>query len=732
MERFRKSFSDYSSLAVITAVLICFLLMKDTGTAAAIRWLAAVFSISFFLRPLFPSGCLKFPDGGFALSFGTGLFLCFYLAWTLSALGICRFADPIVYISFAVLAVAAFFLRKISGNSEQAIKDDLKSLLRGFAVFSVIFLAFFWIIGFNPGVDPGTENYMDFGFMQAIWRQKAAFPNDIWFAGEKLNYYYLGQAAAVYMCRLAGTTPEFGYNLMLSTFAGSVFLMVFEIVSGVAASFTGEDGNGRSSVLGGLAGAVLAAFGANGHWIVFGVLLSGVQKLLGTSPSAAYWFSDGTVYINTEAGDADNGKNEFPAYSVILGDLHAHVINLIFVLPLIAVLFGMCAEREEDRDIKRSIRPLILISMLLGFFKGSNYWDFAIYYVICGAVIVFSDLKKYGAGLKALLAIGIKAAAVTALSVAFILPFTLSFTKMESGIGLCSRHSPAGKLAVLWLIPACAGAALLICLFRERRNDRVNHACSLCLTAFTLCTMGLVAVPEVIYVKDIYEGDNSRFNTMFKLTYQAYVLFAVIVGILLSYILWRIGHGAKRGVMAAVCIAAYTLLAAGYMPYSVHQWFGNVFDAGMRSGISSLECLRPDGLYGFELRAADLIMEDERENINIVEASGPSYSHESALSVYTGTCTPAGWFVHEWMWHNNPEPIRERADRVSYFYTSGDEEYCRNFIKLYDIDYILVGPAEISHYPVNRNGFWRLGDACIDEVFGDCELALIKVDRSRL
>lgn len=40
-----------------------------------------------------------------------------------------------------------------------------------------------------------------------------------------------------------------------------------------------------------------------------------------------------------------------------------------------------------------------------------------------------------------------------------------------------------------------------------------------------LCAIGLVAIPELVYVRDIYENGNARANTMFKLTYQAYIMF---------------------------------------------------------------------------------------------------------------------------------------------------------------------------------------------------------------
>ena len=181
--------------------------------------------------------------------------------------------------------------------------------------------------------------------------------------------------------------------------------------------------------------------------------------------------------------------------------------------------------------------------------------------------------------------------------------------------------------------------------------------------------------------------------------------------------------------------AAFVTLAAlsvSYTPYAAHQWFGDFWKSSERFGISSINGLYRNEFYAFEMEAYDRLMEDDKKVLNIVEVAGDSYSHESSLSVYTGACTPLGWFVHEWMWHNDPEPVRERADSIRRFYGCGDDEYCRNFVKQYDIDYIFVGPAEVCKYYVNRNGFWNLGEPVADMIWQDVELALIKIDRSKL
>ena len=726
MDRFRKSFSDYSSLAVIAAVIICFIFMRDTGTTAALCWLAVVFAVSFFMRPFVPIRNLCIPDAGFAVTFGAGLFLCFYLAWTFSAITGFEFSDAAVYSSFAILAVAGYLIRRFICKKPYAEFCDLKRSLNGFAVFAVIFLAFFWVIGFNPVVDPGTENYMDFAFMQTIYRQKSAIPMDPWFSGTRLNYYYLGQAVSVYMTRLAHTTPEFGYNMMLATFAGMVFMMVFELVSGIAgALFSDTVRKRRCAFSGGVLGGAIAAFGANPHWLLYGIVSPVLGRLFGNR-DLDYWFSDATVYISTELGDPDNGKNEFPAYSVILGDLHAHVINVIFVLPLLALLFDICMRSEEDDDKGDVWYKLFLISMLLGYYKGANYWDFAIYFVITGAMTVFFDLKRYGAKPGTFGGIAAKACFVTAVSFVSILPFSLRFSKMESGLFLCENHTSISKLFVLWFLPVAVCVALIVWLYNTVPDAQIkNRAGRSALLASILCTTGLVITPEVIYVKDIYGRANLRFNTMFKLTYQAYILFAVFIGIAFAASLLR-----SHTVIATVFVVL-TIADIYYTPFSCRKWLGDYYDASARSGISSLERLYGDERYSFELRAADVLKQDDARVLNIVEGAGDSYQHSSALSVYSGACTPVGWFVHEWMWHNAPEEVHERADEVSYFYRCGDKGYCSDFLRRYDIDYIFVGPVETAKYAVNMNGFWDLGDVVLDEIRTDAEYALIKVDRSR-
>ncbi len=176
----------------------------------------------------------------------------------------------------------------------------------------------------------------------------------------------------------------------------------------------------------------------------------------------------------------------------------------------------------------------------------------------------------------------------------------------------------------------------------------------------------------------------------------------------------------------------YTVLAASYLGYGLKQSISYSKFPGTRLGISALEGLRLDEDYVFELQAMDLIRQDERKVINIVEAPGDSYSHQSMLSVVSGACTTVGWFAHEWLWQSDVDLVSERTNQTASFYCMGDTEYCREYLKRYDVDYVFVGPAEVSKYPVNINGFAPLGEICLRAQWRGQNLVLVRIDKSKL
>ncbi len=699
-----------------------------------VRWLLICLLIAMVMKPLFPLRSLRPMDGGFSVSLGLGTGILFTVVWFVCAVTGLPF-DSVSCIAVTFLFAIVFIKRKKSGPEDAdkiGVRDERRRFLGGFCVFTLLFIIAVWVKGYKPIIDFQTEQYMDYGFMNAMFRQKRVPFEDIWFAGSRVNYYYLGQAVAVFFCRLAFATPEYGYNLMLCMLFAFLALSVFSLTEAFLARIPFM--NRFCPALGGVMASLLCTCGGNGHWIGYGIIRQLRDKITGMVPDKRYWFPDSTLFIGYDPDTLDKAKHEFPSYTLILGDLHAHVCNMLFTIPLLVLLFDYALDDSRDpkeeegaegirraEDFARKLydRRLFIMGIILGLFKGVNYWDFPIYFVVAGAVILFCDLRKYGGSARTVVTVLFKGLFIYLVGAVVMLPFTMNYDKPFSGIHLCDRHSPLIKLVIIWFVHVLTVLSLLIFVFLEkhagkRRGERRGFELyELIIMAVSLCGLGLILMPELIYVKDIYGDEFQRYNTMFKLTFQGFILLSISSGMCIGIFLnAALRSKAVRIILRSAgivyCMAAIALGA--YMVWSVRAWFGNVSDPSLRKGISASAFIEEDPMYDNVREAIGILNEDPDRRLHIIEEGGNSYRPQNRLSVFTGAVTVAGWYVHEWVWHNDQEAIRERHGEVKAFYTLGDEDYCRKIIDRYDIDYIYVGPETTGKYEVNTEGFKRLGE----------------------
>mgnify|MGYP000025460331 CR=1 FL=1 len=243
--------------------------------------------------------------------------------------------------------------------------------------------------------------------------------------------------------------------------------------------------------------------------------------------------------------DSDKTIHEFPCYSFVLGDLHAHVVNVMFVTFLVGMLYAwlkMIRKRgpepeKQERSVfwlRQLLMPHILLaSVFLGMFQWTNYWDFVIYFVVTGGVVLIANIIRFEGKIIRILAVTIvQAVEIIGLSYLVILPFTLKFDTMVQGVALAQHHSLWYQLLILWGLPVLLTVLLILSVITEKMRGLKHKNFYRLLEAITvpdlfavimgLCAIGLVLIPELVYVRDIYENGNARANTMFKLTYQAY------------------------------------------------------------------------------------------------------------------------------------------------------------------------------------------------------------------
>lgn len=617
-------------------------------------------------------------------------------------------------------------------------------------IFFAAFLMWTYFAGFHPQAY-GTEKFMDYGFMEAMMRSTTLPATDLWYSQGKINYYYGGQYFAVFLTKLSVTKVAKTYNLMRTFVAAFAFAMPFSLVYQMVRDRMDGQLTGKKRCvppMAGLTAGISLSLAGNGHYIVYRWVLPWIQKLQGVESDSSYWFPDATRYIGYNPyREEDRTIHEFPSYSFVLGDLHAHVVNILFVLLLIGILYAwmkkMKSQRLDQVDLRTSafwkremLSPyLLLAGLLLGMYQWTNFWDFVIYFVVTGGVMLFGNIVRLGGRIRKILAVTIvQALELLAVSYLVILPFTIQFDSMVDGVGIAKYHSYFYQLLVLWGIPVLLVLVFVISLLREKLKQ-VEHKSLYSLMAATdvpdlfalitgLCAFGLILIPELVYVRDIYENGNARANTMFKLTYQAYILFALTMGYGI-YRLLIVTRNKLSKVLAGV-VLFFLVWTFGYLGNSVKAWFGDVWKVSDYQGLDAttfLEQQVPEDAAAIRWLRANITGSPV-----VLEAPGDSYTKYERVSAATGLPTVIGWRVHEWLWRSNVADVDFKAEDVRRIYTSTDEDQVKRLLTNYDVSYIFVGSTEREKYgdSLNESLLQSLGTVVFqDETY---DTYIIKLD----
>lgn len=720
--------------AVLLIVLSAYLLKGDVWTFWTWYLLALVLGAAFM--PLTGRMFRRFEDKGWIFSKVTAIAVTGFVTWFLVAVKVLKFTTiTCVAVTVACVLCSILLYQKEQKAGFECIPfEHMKLVYAEEMLFFAFFLLWTYLAGFHPAAY-GTEKFMDYGFMEAMMRSKTLPATDLWYSGGKINYYYGGQYFAVFLTKLSGTRVELTYNLMRTFVAGFAFIMPFSLVHQMVRDRLGRKNTGwkkkMPSVTGFLAGIAVSVAG-NMHYVIYGCVIPWIQKAKGEEVGH-YWFPDATRYIGFNPDVDDKTIHEFPCYSFVLGDLHAHVVDIMFVLLILALLYAwmkkvrttkLVFENMEKKEFwkKQLLMPqLLAAAALLGMFHWTNFWDFVIYYTVtCGVILIMNIIGQEGKVKWILAVTAAQAAEIMAIATIIILPFTLQFdtSNMVQGVALAQHHSLPHQLLVLWGLPAILTLLFIISLLVEKLRGTEQKSLYRLLKSITLpdlfavimglCAIGLVLIPELVYVRDIYEKRNARANTMFKLTYQAYIMF----GMTMLYAIFRLLIIGKNRILKAVSVIGLILFVwtCGYFGNSVHSWFGEVWKPSQYKGLNATAFLETD--FSEDVGGIRWLKEHIEDSPVVLEANGDSYSEYERVSAMTGLPTVMGWYVHEWLWRGNLADINARIADIESIYTSTDEAQVRKLLEQYDVSYVFVGSCERKKYgeKLNNDILKKLGE----------------------
>ena len=760
------------SIPILFFILICIFSYKylfALDTNYILSWWLTLLCLGISFMPLSIIIFNKFHDNGWIFSKVLGIAFCGWLMWLTASLEIIKFNRAnciLIVIFFSIMNCIIFIIHKKKTNIsviKYFNKDKILSIVN-------IELAFFALIVFwcyFKGLDPdayGTERFMDYGFMLNMYKSDYII-EDIWLSGNRLNYYYVGQYIMTYLTKTAGVPVAYGYNITLSVLFAFGFTLSYSIGNELTRLFiklksfkkmTNEEISKFHELgvitlekstpkfrpwLCGLIAGLAVAVCSNGHYPIYKYIVPKLQQLNGIEDTYEYWQPDATRFIGWRLYDdiTDENIHDFPSYSYAVGDVHAHVVNTIFVLLLLGLMLAWLIHKEKQFNIVRLYNKipktksvwqeifnpiLVIVAFLTGLFHATNYWDFPIYFVVCGAIILFTNLIIYRYKLKALWLTALQGIMFLLVGNLIILPFTLTFNKISSEIKSVPVKSPLWQLAIIWGIPFTIVSSFIIYRIirfiknknsneikipKELLNDVIEkeddnnkkssnklinfldsmYISDLYIILLGLCAFGLILIPEFIYVKDIYPG-SVRSNTMFKLTYQSFIMLGLCMAYIVTrYLIYPTSKFIKGLGIVTLCMVMST---TGYLN---ETWI--TFNWRIYNGIDATQFIKE--VSTADADAINWINANLTEKHVISEMPGLSYTYFNRISSFTGMPTVMGWSTHEWLWSGAngevkpPEQDRRQKDMIR-LYKTDDIIKAAHIVEKYNIDYIYYGLCE--------------------------------------
>jgi len=689
-----------------------------SGPLALLLFALLVQALGLCLYPLVRHWFVR--PGALGLSKAIGVLLFSYLAWLLASTRLAPFEFGTLSALLAVFLLVGFLGWKAHGRVPMSRGEVWASE----GLFWGAFAFFLTVRAFNPEIYWG-EKPMDFSFLNAMYRSTYMPPPEPWFAGSPLHYSYFGYFLVATLGKTAHIDPAIAYNLGIALIAGLTASAVFA----AATMMTDRWGVG-------LLASFLAVFLGN---------LAGPRELLGPHPviNFDYYWATSRVIRDT--------INEFPFWSFLFADLHAHVMVMPLTLAFVAFLMRWVRSRVMDPpEVLPAANALVLLvgmALTLGAITVTNTWSTPTYVLLLLYVLgtvwltesshpnVLSMLRGF------VVRVVLVAVAVVALAYLLYWPYWATFVAPDRNFGW-ERLGPDklvqpldfftifgvflfalvpflwllwGRLlageddqafprarwlarALLWVVVGVAfaistraGMAVLFLLALQLLLAPAlprPYRLPLALTSFAF------AIPmgtDLVYVWD-------RMNTIFKFYLEAWFLLSLAAAVA-AVALWRGESGLRLGWFLPLWRLGFAALCAVGIFTAVTDVIGILRAQRVPTPKPTL-----DGMAYLRLRSPHEYAAFQWLNRNvrgipyILEAHGDSYQEFTRVSMNTGLPTVLGWAYHVYQRAHNWNEINQRKADIQLAYTTDSKEVLQRILDRYRVSLVYVGPLERRVY----------------------------------
>jgi len=758
-------------------------------------WYLFIFILGVAIYPLTRLAMPGLADKGYPLSRALGLVLFGYLAWVAGSVGIPYTRLTIAFVFGLIVLVGAL----LAYYQRDELRQEWQTNRRYFLMIEGLFLAFFVMdliirIG-NPELwhpAKGGERPMDFSYFNAVLKSTSFPPYDPWFAGGYINYYYYGFVLVGTPVKLLGIVPSIAYNFLLPTLFAIVGICAFSVGWNLVESRRSNVEDRPSTLnLGPIAGLAASALtlllgnlgtiqtvyqklqelGAQGAFSweptipIFQRWSWAMQGFLMTLKGAGLPMGPGDWYWNPSRVIPPLGGNEiteFPLFTFIYSDLHAHMIAIPLALLAVSWALAMLLNRARWRNPLSAVLGLVAGGLILGAFYPVNLSD-TYTYLLIGIIAIGYTVFRYAPTSSLVHRIALAIGAVILL---FVLShymyepyrafYAQAYSKLDPWKG---PFTPIWSYLTHWLVFLFIVVSWMAWETREWMATtpvsalrRLQPYALLIEGAFVLFVMILLALkyfgktdvgwialpiagwsgvlllrpnlPEpkrfvlfligtallitIVVEVVVVSGDIGRQNTIFKFYMQAWILLAVSAAAAFAWTLpalfrWLPGWRTLWQV-------AMVFLIAGAALFTITGTTGKIRDRWIVEAprvLDSMTFMKYAHYDDFgqrldlseDYRAIRWLQDNVQGSPVIVEANCSEYRWCTRMTIYTGLPGVVGW-----NWHQRQQRVftstwvEARVAEVGNFYNAVDEEVTGEFLEKYDVRYIIVGQLERAAY----------------------------------
>ena len=448
------------------------------------------------------------PDRGYGIAKTLGVVALSYVAWLAASFRLASWSRETLAVALLVLLVGAAGLAWWRRETLLAYWRQYRWLiLCNEVIFTGAFVLFALLRLYNPDLwhlFRGGEKPMEFSYLNAVVRSTYFPPYDPWLAGGYLNYYYYGYVIVGALTKLTGVVPAVSFNAAIAAVFALTVAGCFTFGYNAVRLRPRWGGTARRAVAGGLLAALFVAGVGNLDALnqlqeslaraggvsietrlpgVAGAanLLAGGKAVLFDGqalPGLDFWRSSRVIPNNT--------INEFPFFTFLFADLHAHMIVMPLTVAMLVLGLNLLGSGWRDpaplagRPLRwawqalgvrlgdrggtddagpgagvigrwrRWVRPpvrlawdgalvarcwhILLVGWLLGAIAITNSWDFPTYLLVIVAALVLAEWRAAGVTWQGAVRCGVSVVAVYAVSRLAFQPFWSHFELFYTGV----------------------------------------------------------------------------------------------------------------------------------------------------------------------------------------------------------------------------------------------------------------------------------------------------------